>query len=135
LERAFQIFEEAKARGARRFILSHPDFILGASLKDVRSLAEWGVFIEQSICMWFGGEDDRLYNGDDLNAFIAAASVEKTIFGSDLGQLHNCTPVEGFFEMTGLLLELGYDAESIRRMVSGNAYALVGEAGLARPST
>ncbi|PZV37186.1 DUF6282 family protein [Mesorhizobium kowhaii] len=126
-DEAFRIFEEARKRGVSRFVMSHPDFILGASMADIRSLAEWGVTIEHSICMWFGGPDDVLYDRHDLAAFIEAGGLRGTIFGSDLGQFGNPTPVQGFASMVGLLLDSGYGDADIRAMVGGNARVLLGE--------
>ncbi|WP_413991170.1 DUF6282 family protein [Labrys okinawensis] len=129
-DEAFRIFQEAQARGVRRFIMSHPEYILGASKADIRDLARWGVTIEHSICMWFGGPDDRLYDSGDLVAFVEAGSIEHTIFGSDLGQLRNCTPVEGFRRMALLLSDNGFSDGDIRRMLADNAIALLGERAL-----
>jgi hypothetical protein len=128
VDEAFQIFEEARRHGVKRFVLSHPSFVLGASLQDIRRLAEWGVVIEHSICMWFGGADDRLYNGVDLLKFIEAGTVERTIFGSDLGQFGNCSPVEGFRRMAELLDEVGLSDKEIKAMLGGNALALLDSA-------
>jgi hypothetical protein len=130
---AFRVFEEARRRGVNRFVLSHPSFILGATLEDVRALAEWGVVIEHSICMWFGGEDDRLYDANDLVKFIDAATVGRTIFGSDLGQSGNCTPVEGFRRMAALLVEVGFANKDIKAMLGGNAHGLLGDKPLTPP--
>lgn len=134
-DEAFRIFEEARKRGVSRFVMSHPDFILGASMGDIRSLANWGVTIEHSICMWFGGPDDVLYDRHDLAAFIEAGGVKRTIFGSDLGQFGNPTPVQGFASMVGLLLDSGYGDAAIRAMVGGNARALLGEPDRALKTT
>ena len=46
--------------------------------------------------------------------------------GSDLGQTNNPSPVEGFRQIIGLLQQLGYGEEDIRKMVSLNAMRLAG---------
>jgi len=45
------------------------------------------------------GPDDVCTTGQNLAAFIEAGGVERTIFGSDLGQFGNPTPVQGFARM------------------------------------
>ena len=61
--------------------------------------------------------------------FSAADGGNNTFFGSDLGQKNNPTPVEGFRQMIGLLLDLGYDKADIRKMVATNAADFIGDAG------
>ncbi len=45
---------------------------------------------------------------------------------SDLGQVNNPTPVTGFRAVVRLCIDLGYDDDTIRRLVGGNAARLVG---------
>ena len=52
--------------------------------------------------------------------------MEQTILGSDLGQINNPSPVEGFRSVIRICIELGYDDSQIRAMISGNAARLMG---------
>lgn len=52
--------------------------------------------------------------------------MERTILGSDLGQRGNPTPVTGFRIVIAMCLDLGYNEDQIRAMVSRNAITLMG---------
>lgn len=119
------LVEEAKARGVKRILVNHPTFILDSTLGDVKALAESGAYIEHSICMFVDCKF-RCFTPDDLKALIGAASVDRTILGSDLGQAGNPTPVEGFRLAVRLCLENGYSPDEIRKMTSTNGATLMG---------
>ena len=63
---------------------------------------------------------------DALDSLIQAAGVDKTILGSDLGQVGNPRLVDGFLDVIETCLDLGYSEADIRKMVSTNAAQLVG---------
>jgi hypothetical protein len=118
-------YEEAKRRGVKRLFLNHPTYVNEASFQDIAQLVSMGVKMEHSICM-FIPSTFKLFDGEHLRQVIDAAGVENTIMGSDLGQTRNPTPVQGFRQIIGMLLDLGYSDDEIRRMVSTNARELVG---------
>ncbi|WP_046862894.1 DUF6282 family protein [Microvirga massiliensis] len=115
------VFEEAQRRGVKRLVLTHPEEIVGASLNDVRGIAAMGAFVEHSIAMFLEGSKFKVCTGDDLKKHIDAAGVEQTILSSDLGQTGIFSPLEGFRRGVRLCIDLGYDDEQIRKMVSTNA--------------
>lgn len=119
------LFEEAKARGVNRRLVQHPTFIVDANLADIGELAGDGAFIEHSICMFAPGSRYNFYDPETLDGLIKAASVERTILGSDLGQINNPSPVEGFRAVIRICLDLGYADDEVRAMVGGNAARLV----------
>jgi hypothetical protein len=55
---------------------------------------------------------------------IKAATVDRTILASDLGQVGNDRPVVGFKSVIGECIDLGYSDADIRKMVSTNAATL-----------
>jgi len=120
------VFEEAKRRGVNRMILTHPEEIVGASMNDVKGIAAMGAFVEHSLCMFLEGSKFQVANGDDLRRHIEAASIEQTIFCSDLGQVGMMSPLEGFRQGIKLCIDLGYDDEQIRKMVSLNTARALG---------
>lgn len=120
------VFEEAKRRGVKRLVLTHPEEIVDASMNDVQGIAAMGAFVEHSLCMFIEGSKFKIAGGEDLRRHIDAAGVDQTIFCSDLGQLGNMSPVEGFRAGIRLCIELGYDDEQIRKMVSLNAARALG---------
>jgi hypothetical protein len=120
------LFDEAKARGVKRLLVNHPTYVVGASLEDITKLVEAGAYVEHSMCMFDERSKYKFYDPEDLDAMIKAAGVERTILGSDLGQVDNPLPVEGFRLVIGLCLDLGYAPEDIRQMISSNACDLMG---------
>ncbi|MDQ0469809.1 DUF6282 family protein [Labrys wisconsinensis] len=125
IDELWPFYEEAGRRGVKRLFLNHPTYVNEASFQDVSQLVRMGVMIEHSICM-FVPSTFFLFDHEHLKQVIEAAGVDNTFFGSDLGQKNNPTPVEGFRQMIGLLLDLGYGEDPIRRMVSANAARLMG---------
>ena len=126
ISEVWPIFEEAKKRGVKRLLVNHPTYIVDASLSELRELTDFGAYVEHSICMWVGEGDDKIYEPDQLKRMIEHGAVAKTIIGSDLGQLRNCTPVEGFRATIGILLDLGFSEDDITQMISGNPKKLIG---------
>ncbi|MDC7789528.1 DUF6282 family protein [Rhodoplanes sp. TEM] len=115
------LFEEAKRRGVKTLVFTHPEDIVQASLDDVRGIAAMGAYVEHSLCMFLDGSKFKTRTAEDLKAQIDAAGVERTILCSDLGQVGVFSPVEGVRRGIRLCLDLGYDDAQIRRMVSTNA--------------
>lgn len=120
------LFEEAKARGVNRRLVQHPTFVVGANLTDIGELARDGAYIEHSICMFDPASKYNFYDSETLKGLIKAGTIEKTILGSDLGQIDNPMPVDGFRAVIKQCIELGHSDDEIRAMVGGNAARLVG---------
>ena len=120
------LFEEAKRRGVRRLLVNHPIYVVGAEIDDVRRIVEMGAYVEHSICMFVEGSKFKLYDPQTLDSLIKAGTLDRTILGSDLGQVGNPRPTDGFRAVIGICLDLGYSEEDIRKMVSTNAARLFG---------
>ena len=120
------VFEEAKRRGVNRIVLTHPEDIVDASMNDVKGLATMGAFVEHSLCMFIEGSKFKTRTAEDLQRHIEAAGVEQTILCSDLGQTGTISPLEGFRRGIKLCIDLGYDDEQIRKMVSLNTARMLG---------
>lgn len=120
------LFDYAKAAGVARLLVNHPSYLLEASLADMSQLVAMGAYLEHSVCMFIPESKFHFYQPDELDRMIGAAGVERTILGSDLGQTGNPTPVEGFRTVIATCLDLGYGEDDIRKMISGNASALLG---------
>ncbi len=67
-----------------------------------------------------------MFDPETLKGLIEAAGVDRTILGSDLGQVGNPRLVDGFLSVIEICLDLGYSEADVRKMVSTNAAALVG---------
>lgn len=120
----FPFYEEAARRGVKRRFLNHPTYVNEGSFQDIQALTRMGVKMEHSICMFIPSVFEQ-FDRDHLRQVIEAGGVEHTFFGSDLGQKGNPTPVEGFRQIIGILLDMGYGEPEIRRMVAGNAAELL----------
>lgn len=120
------LFEEARKRGVKRLLVNHPTYIIGCSLDDVRALVRMGAYIEHSIGMFVPVTVEDNDRPDELHDVIEAAGVDRTFFGSDLGQRGNGHPIVGFQHIVNMLLDLQYRESDIRRMVSENAAKLIG---------
>ena len=85
ISEVWPLFEEARRRGCNRLLVNHPTYTVGATVKDFPRLVELGVYIEHSICMFI---DSRFksFTPEQLKSYIDAAGVDRTFFGSDLGQ-------------------------------------------------
>lgn len=125
ISEVWPLFEEARKRGVKRLLVNHPTYTVGAVPKDIKALAEAGVFIEHSICM-FVETRFTCFTPEQLTSWIDAAGIDQTFFGSDLGQTNNPSPVQGFRAMVKLLVALGYSDEDIRKMIGLNAMRLAG---------
>ncbi|MCO5090922.1 DUF6282 family protein [Bosea sp. (in: a-proteobacteria)] len=129
------VFEEARRRGVKRMVLTHPEDIVDASLDDVKGIAAMGAFVEHSLCMFLEGSKFKTRDGGDLRDQIEAAGVDRTVMCSDLGQVGVFGPIEGFRRGIRLCIDFGYGDEQIRKMVSTNAARMLGiEADLPKAS-
>ncbi len=120
------VFEEAKRRGVKRLVLTHPEDIVDASMNDVSGMAAMGAYVEHSLCMFLEGSKFKTQPPEDLHKHIDAAGVDQTILCSDLGQTGVFSPLEGFRRGIKLCIDLGYPDEDIRKMVSLNAARAIG---------
>lgn len=120
------VFEEAKRRGVARICLTHPEDIVDASMNDVSGLAKMGAFVEHSLCMFVEGSKFKTCTAEDLGRHIEAAGVDQTVLCSDLGQTGTISPLEGFRRGVKMCIDLGYDDDQIRKMVSTNAARMLG---------
>lgn len=128
ISETWMVFEEARKRGLKRMILTHPEEIVGASLGDVRGLADLGVFVEHSVGFFLEGSKFKVAEPADLVAQIEAAGVDSTILASDLGQVGKGSfhPIEGFRRAIKICIDAGYSDKDIRKMVSTNAARAIG---------
>ncbi len=120
------LFDEAKKRGVKRRLVQHPTYTIDATLADISELAADGAWLEHSLCMFIDESRFKHWTGEELKEMITAGTVEKTILGSDLGQIKNPTPVTGFRAVIRLCLAQGYKDEEIRKLIGGNAAKLLG---------
>lgn len=122
----FPLFEEAKKRGVKKLLVNHPSYLIDATEGEMRELVTMGAYLEHSMCMFVPGSKFHFYSPKNLDNLIKAGTVDRTILGSDLGQVGNPTPIEGFKNVIATCLDLNYSQTDIKKMISGNASDLLG---------
>lgn len=125
-DRITAVLEAAREAGVRRMLVNHPNFVVEASHEDGRRWVELGAHIEHSLCMYDERSTFYHWDLDTLVAWVEAVGVERSILGSDLGQMNNPLPTESFRTIVEKLLDRGVAEDSVRRMVAGNPAELLG---------
>ena len=97
------LVDEAIARGVKKMVMQHPEFLIDANIDDMIAFADKGVFIEHSMVFYVKGTIDPEY----LLEMIRRVGAEQTVLGSDLGQIGNPSPMEGIRKCVEIMLELG----------------------------
>ncbi len=113
----FPLFEEAIKRGVKKLLVNHPSYLIDATYEEMGDLVKMGAYLEHSMCMFVPGSKFHFYTPENLDKLIKAGTVDRTILGSDLGQVGNPTPVEGFKNVIATCLDIGYSNEDIKKMV------------------
>lgn len=114
------VLTEANAKGITRLLVNHPNFVIEADEVLVDKWIRLGAVIEHSLCMY----DDRTsyanWDIDELVRLIRKFGPEHTLFGSDLGQVNNPLPVEGYERIIGELLDRGLTTAELRTITVHN---------------
>jgi hypothetical protein len=127
-EQITAVFEAAREVGVRRMLVNHPNFVIEASYSDARHWVELGAHIEHSLCMYDEESSFHNWDLDTLVGWVEAVGVERSILGSDLGQMNNPLPTDSFRKIVGRLLERGMAEDRVRSMVARNSAELLGVA-------
>lgn len=114
----------ALAAGVERIVVSHPDFIVGASPERVGSWCRQGANVEHCLAMVAKKASD-VPPVEKISGFLREAGVGHTIFSSDLGQKNNPLPITAYRRMVRAMLDAGTAEDDIRAMVGGNAGQLL----------
>lgn len=120
----YPLFEEAKARGVKKMIITHPSYLIDCQDEDLRSFASMGVILEQETTLYVPGRGQKT---DAKEAYRVAkvAGIESTIFCSDLGLQGSAFPVDGFRLLIGEFLEMGVPEEEIKTMFGKTSAGLL----------
>jgi Family of unknown function (DUF6282) len=114
----------AVAAGVERIVVSHPDFIVGASPERVGGWCRQGANVEHCLAMVVKNPAAGV-GVEKVAGYLREAGVGHTIFSSDLGQKNNPLPITAYRRMVRRLLDVGTAEDDIRAMVGGNAAQLL----------
>ncbi len=113
-------------RGVRRMLVNHPNFVIGATVEQVREYVRLGAYVEHSIGMYDTRNAAHDWSPTLLMEWIEAIGPDRTVLASDLGQRQNPLPVDGFLQVCGALLDLGLPEKDLQLMVRDNPSWLLG---------
>jgi hypothetical protein len=119
------LFQEARRRGVKKLMVNHPTYVVGCNDADMLELVSLGAYLEHSICMFIENSRAKHWEPTELARLIHLVGPERTVLGSDLGLTDAPRPVDGFRAIVGSLLDLQFSHADIRKMVGGNAAALL----------
>lgn len=99
--------------------VNHPEYIIKGAIEEQRELADMRAFIEHLAIfmypMW------PIKDGlDGVIEMIKAVAPEWTILATDLGQVHNPEPADGFRMFIRVLLEKGIPFKDLKLVVQDN---------------
>ncbi|GAA0935086.1 DUF6282 family protein [Pseudonocardia zijingensis] len=124
-DEARDVFTEARARGVRRMVMSHPNHVVGASPANCLELVELGAYIEHEAGA-FDPQGGIKWDPAVLHEWIDAVGAAHTVIASDLGQRGRPMPVDGLTRVCATLLERGVPAADVRTMTGANPAFLLG---------
>jgi len=120
------LLEASVRKGIKKFLVNHPEEkSLGISLELRKRLVEGGAFLEY--CFNYCTPRKMQLSIKEYAEVIRATGPDRLVLATDLGQLDNFSPIEGFRVFIRSLLSLGIPEGWIRRMTVDNpAYLLYG---------
>jgi hypothetical protein len=121
LEEIKLLVDEARRQGVKKILMQHPEFLINATIDEMIDFANKGVFIEHSMVFYVKGTIEKEY----LFEMIRKVGAERTVLGSDLGQMGNPSPIEGIRRCIEIMLEMGISDEEIDLMIRQNPAKLL----------
>jgi hypothetical protein len=137
-EEAVRLVELSSDYGIERMVVSGAVTKI-AGINQLKRMIESGAFIEYTMASYnisspkthyyvereyaSGGKQDGIMLAADQ---IRKIGVDHCIASTDLGVYTGPTPVEGFRELIATLLDIGFTAEEIRKIVKTNPEKLLG---------
>lgn len=113
------VIKAAKDRGVKRLYVNHPEYIINGTIEEQKELADMGAFIEHLAIFMYPMWPTRA-GLDGIVEMIKAVGPERTILATDLGQVHNPEPADGFRMFIRVLLEKGIPFGHLKKMVQDN---------------
>ena len=118
---AMELFKEAKAKGIRRMIATHPADV--ATMDEQREMISLGAYPEYTLlsCMPSRGR----MSPEELVSTLRDLGVEHCIVTTDFGQWENPPPAEGMRMAIAALIQAGMTHDQVSALVKGNPLQLL----------
>jgi len=113
------LVDEARNLGVRKILINHPSFrVINMSIQKQRELAKKGAYLEHVFLlltpMWY------TMDPKDMVKMIREVGIKHSVIATDLGQIHNPSPIDGLRTFIQILLENGLKPSEIRSLVVEN---------------
>ncbi len=110
----------AREHGVKKILITHPEApFIDLSVAAQRELASWGCLLERT-WVFTTPALGSVMGPDRLVRDIREVGHETTVLATDMGQVGNPTPVEGFQAFVQACRAAGFDENQIRRMAATN---------------
>lgn len=120
---AAAVVDSAHRLGHTQIVISHPNYVSDIDKQHIIELTRQGAVVEHEVAMY---AYDKIFPLDVLLEWISAVGPEHTTLGSDLGQVGNPLPIDGYRRLIERLLDAGVSHAEIRMMVRDNPARLIG---------
>jgi len=110
----------ARERGVKKILITHPEApFIDLPISMQRELAAWGCLFERT-WVFTTPALGAVISPDRLVQDIREVGCESTVLATDMGQVGNPPPVEGFRAFVETCRAAGFDERQIRRMAATN---------------
>jgi hypothetical protein len=118
----------AKEVGVRKILITHPSLkLIGMSIEDQAEAVRHGAYIEHCyVASTQALASKGMTSIDEMSEQIRGVGPERCILSTDFGQVSNPSPIKGFEEFIGHLVDRGFSDQEIRKMIKENPSFLVG---------
>ena len=121
------VVHKAVELGIKKIVITHPYYLVDASMEQMKKWAKLGAFIELNACLCLPNSGHYSLNPQGTMKIIEQIGPEHIVIDSDLGFGENYYPTEGmimFFDM--LLKELKVSESDLNLMTKSTPAMLVG---------
>jgi hypothetical protein len=124
-EEIFTVVDAAVTAGVKTIVVTHPEFpSQRISIGDQQALAERGALMERAFTTPYTGK----CSWEAVFDATRAVGAQRTVWGSDLGQVFNPPVEDGLALMADRFLAAGFSEAEIRTMAVDNTLRLAGVA-------
>lgn len=120
---AAAVVAAAAGIGHTQVLFSHPNYVAGIEKEKALSMVRAGAYVEHCVVMY---DNEKIFPLEVLLDWISTIGPEHTVLGSDLGQVGNQLPIEGYRSLLPKLLDSGISERDVRLMICENPARLIG---------